>query len=69
LILVGRVVDRDLHRDIVAGQPALRSNLYDPGYTHTYRRGADRVRRPDLANPEQDMAPHGVVPAGVDEHL
>ena len=69
LILVGRVVDRALYREMADGGPMLRSNLYDPGYTHTYRRGADRVRRPNLANPEQDMAPPGVVPAGIDERL
>jgi precorrin-4/cobalt-precorrin-4 C11-methyltransferase len=63
LILVGRALDRDLRRRTQESDVALRSNLYDPGYTHTYRRGSDRQRRPDPADPEQDMAPPDVVPA------
>jgi precorrin-4/cobalt-precorrin-4 C11-methyltransferase len=63
LILVGRAVDRDLRRRTQESDIALRSNLYDPGYTHTYRRGGDRQRRPDPADPEQDMAPPAGVPA------
>lgn len=66
LILAGPAVDRELRRHSPSPNAALRSNLYDPAYTHTYRRGTDRVRRPDPADPEQDMAPPGVVPAGVD---
>ena len=64
LILVGRAVDPDLRRRTQESDVARRSNLYDPGYTHTYRRGSDRQRRPDPADPEQDMAPPAVVPAG-----
>jgi precorrin-4 methylase len=63
LILVGWAVDPDLRRRTQESDGALRSNLYDPGYTHTYRRGSDRQRRPDPADPEQDMASPAIVPA------
>jgi precorrin-4/cobalt-precorrin-4 C11-methyltransferase len=56
LILVGQAVDPAVRRRHGEAHAPRRSNLYDPGYTHTYRRGTDRRRRPDPA----DDAPQAV---------